>query len=70
MALTRESDIHKRRFGRNMGLGAVLLAFVVLVFGMTIVKVEHGAQMEAFDHQPRASELPRDPVPAAPQVSQ
>ena len=28
---------------------------IVLVFGLTVVKVQQGDMMEAFDHQPRAS---------------
>lgn len=32
-------DLHKRRFGRNAGLGLVLAAFVALVFALTVVKV-------------------------------
>ncbi len=40
MTQFREShEIHKRRFGRNLGLGLVLAAFVALVFGLTFVKV-------------------------------
>ena len=39
MAINKEHELHQRRFGRNMGLGAVLLAFVVIVFGLTVVKV-------------------------------
>lgn len=39
MAIHREHELHQRRFGRNAGLGIVLLAFVVIVFGLTIVKV-------------------------------
>lgn len=36
-----DHELHKRRFSRNMGLGLALLAFVALVFGLTIVKVMH-----------------------------
>ena len=39
MALSRQHDLHKRRFSRNLGLGLVLAAFVALVFGLTVVKV-------------------------------
>ena len=39
MAISRQHDLHKRRFGRNLGLGLVLAAFVALVFGLTVVKV-------------------------------
>lgn len=39
MALSKQHDLHKRRFSRNLGLGLVLAAFVALVFGLTVVKV-------------------------------
>jgi len=39
MGLSREHDMHKRRFGRNLGLGLVLVGFVALIFGLTIAKV-------------------------------
>lgn len=58
MAIAKDHELHGRRFGRNLGLGLVLVAFVALVFGLTIVKVQNGAKMEAFDHQPRVSALP------------
>ncbi|PRY25081.1 hypothetical protein CLV78_102258 [Aliiruegeria haliotis] len=35
-------EIHDRRRSRNLGLGLVLIAFVGIVFGMTIVKVGNG----------------------------
>ena len=41
MGLSREHNLHKRRFGRNLGLGLVLAAFVALVFGLTVVKVSN-----------------------------
>lgn len=53
MALRAEHDLHKRRMGRNLGLGIVLVGFVALVFGLTVVKVSNGGNMEAFDHTPR-----------------
>ena len=31
--------MHKRRFGRNLGVGLTLGAFILIVFGLTIVKV-------------------------------
>jgi len=42
MALSRQHDLHKRRFSRNLGLGLVLGAFAVLIFGLTVVKVSRG----------------------------
>lgn len=35
-------ELHGRRRGRNLALGLILLAFVAIVFGMTIVKVGAG----------------------------
>ncbi len=34
-----EHDLHRRRKSRNMAVGGVLLAFVVLLFGVTMVKM-------------------------------
>lgn len=39
MALKVEHELHHRRRGRNLGLMVVLIAFVVMVFGLTVVKV-------------------------------
>ncbi len=39
MSFPKQHELHKRRFSRNLGLGLVLAAFVVLVFGLTIAKV-------------------------------
>lgn len=39
MALSKQHDLHKRRFSRNLGLGLVLAGFVALVFGLTVAKV-------------------------------
>ncbi len=50
MAITREHELHKRRLGRNIGVSVVLLAFIFLVFGLTIAKVQRGGSVEAFDH--------------------
>jgi ferric-dicitrate binding protein FerR (iron transport regulator) len=63
MALRPEHEIHTRRRSRNVGLGVVLLGFVALVFALTVVKVQQGDMMEAFDHQPRVSLTPM-PEPA------
>ncbi len=35
----KDHDLHKRRRGRNIGLLIVLLAFVALIFAVTIVKM-------------------------------
>lgn len=53
-------EVHTRRWGRNMGLGLVLIAFVGVVFGLTVAKVSTGANMEAFDHVARPALIPAD----------
>ena len=58
MSGAREHELHKRRLGRNVGVGVVLGAFILLVFGLTIAKVSQGGRMEAFDHTYRSSVLP------------
>jgi len=42
MSFPQQHELHKRRFGRNAGLGVVLGSFVALVFGLTIAKVTNG----------------------------
>ncbi|MGB8623537.1 MAG: hypothetical protein WCD16_12015 [Paracoccaceae bacterium] len=61
MAAFREDhELHKRRFGRNLGVFLVLLAFVFIVFGLTVVKISNGNKMQAFDHELRPSLEPRN----------
>ena len=52
MGLKVEHELHHRRLGRNVGLALVLLAFVALVFGLTLVKTKRGD----FNTQPQATE--------------
>ncbi|MGH1356407.1 MAG: hypothetical protein ACRBBS_15170 [Thalassovita sp.] len=42
MSIQVEHELHKRRFGRNLGVGLVLAAFIAIVFGLTVVKVTSG----------------------------
>lgn len=63
MGLHAEHDLHRRRKSRNVGLGLVLVCFVALVFGLTVVKVQQGDLMEAYDHQPRVSVVPNEEAP-------
>lgn len=62
MAITKEHELHKRRFSRNMGVGLTLLAFVALVYGLTVAKMQRGDPMEAADHSPRVSITPAEPT--------
>lgn len=71
MPIGTEHELHRRRRSRNVGLGLVLLAFVALVFALTVVKVRQGHLMEAFDHQPRVSVLPQEqPAQAGPETEE
>ncbi|WP_281493943.1 hypothetical protein [Jannaschia sp. S6380] len=54
----RDHELHTRRRGRNFGLLAVLLAFIVIVFGVTVVKVRTGGFAEGFDHVARPALVP------------
>jgi len=58
MAIRQDSEMHQRRFGRNLGVALCLVGFIVIVFGLTIAKINQGASMEAFDHTPRVSVTP------------
>ena len=71
MAIAREHEIHRRRLGRNAGVGLCLLGFVAVVFALSVVKIERGEPMERFDHVARpaleqaAEDAARLPPPAA-----
>ena len=43
-----EHELHKRRLSKNVGLGIVLVAFVALIFGLTVVKVTDGNESSAI----------------------
>ena len=58
MPITETHELHQRRFGRNLGVALCLVAFMAIVFGLTVSKIRQGASMEAFDHQPRVSITP------------
>ncbi len=42
MNLKPTHELHRRRFSRNIGLGLTLLAFVAIVFGLTMAKISNG----------------------------
>ncbi len=50
MSFQVEHEIHKRRFGRNVGVGLLLVVMVGIVFALTVVKVTRGDPMKGFDH--------------------
>ena len=43
-------EIYGRRRSRNLGLGVVLAAFVLIVFAVTVVKLSEGADMRSPDN--------------------
>ena len=55
MSLGKQHEIHSRRFGRNLGVGLLLAAFIAIIFGLTVVKVTsddfslQGAPVETGD---------------------
>ncbi len=50
MAIKAEHEIHSRRKSRNIGLGLVLVGFVAVIFGLTVVKVQNIGAVQGFDH--------------------
>lgn len=67
MTIKVEHELHARRKGRNWGVGLLLVGFVGIVFGLTVVKVSNLGditQMERFDH------VARPQLEAAPVASQ
>jgi hypothetical protein len=58
MALGQNHEMHERRKGRNYAVLGLLIAFAVLIFAVTMVKMGNGHMMEGFDHTFRASALP------------
>jgi predicted PurR-regulated permease PerM len=41
-------ELHKRRFGRNLGVALTLVAFILLMFALTYVKITRGAATQGF----------------------
>jgi hypothetical protein len=58
MAFRPDHDLHKRRFGRNLGVGLTLAAFVALVFALTVVKVKRGDPLQGYDHVVQPAAVP------------
>jgi hypothetical protein len=58
MSFRPEHEIYKRRFSRNVGVGLTLLAFVALVFALTVVKVTRGNPMQGYDHVVQPAQVP------------
>ena len=52
MSFKPDHEIHTRRFGRNLGVGLMLAAFVLLSFFLTVEKVTLGKPMDALQGKP------------------
>lgn len=53
-------EIYSRRRSRNLGLGLVLGALVLLIFAVTVVKLTEGGTIKGFDHVVRPELLPEE----------
>lgn len=56
MSIRVEHELHHRRRSKNVGVMLLLIGFVGIVFGLTVVKVlglTNITQLERFDHVAR-----------------
>ncbi|MFT4782896.1 MAG: hypothetical protein ACJA1E_001963 [Paracoccaceae bacterium] len=53
-----EHELHHRRKGRNFGVGLLLIGFIAIVFGLSVVKIKTGLPVEKFDHVARPALVP------------
>ena len=63
MTFKVEHEIHGRRRGRNIGVLLILLAFIGIVFGLTVVKVTElgdARLFESYDHVARPQIVPAE----------
>ena len=45
-----ENKINNNKISRNVKIGFMLLAAVVLIFSITIVKLKQGSLLQGYDH--------------------
>lgn len=60
MAIRATHELHDRRASRNRGVGLVLVAFIAIMFGLTVVKVRAIGATQGFDHVVRPELIVRD----------
>lgn len=68
MVIRVEHELHGRRRGRNLGVGLLLIGFVALIFGLTVVKVQGLGDIrafESFDHVANPALYPENMAPQA-----
>jgi len=63
MSFRPDHEIYKRRFGRNLGVGLLLVLFVGIVFGLSVVKVVSIGAVQGFDHVVRPELVPEAKAP-------
>lgn len=66
MAIKVEHDLHHRRQGRNRAVLVLLLAFVAMVFALTVVKVMNLGDLGVGNRMDGPSNSVPDPDYAAP----
>jgi hypothetical protein len=52
MPIAETHEIHRRRFGRNLGVALCLAGFAGLGFFLTISKLSNGGSIEGIDFVP------------------
>ena len=65
MPIQVEHELHQRRKGRNVGVGVILIGFIAIIFGLTVVKVIQlgdANKFERFDHVARPQLVPEEGV--------
>ena len=60
MAIRATHELHDRRASRNRGVAIVLVAFIAVVFGLTVVKVQTIGATQGFDHVVRPELIVKD----------
>lgn len=50
MPIRAEHELHARRWSRNRGLALALLAFVTIIFGLSVAKMSRQGPVQGFDH--------------------
>ena len=60
MTIRATHEIHSRRWSRNLGVGLTLGAFILVIFGLTVVKVTNLGPVEGFDHVVRPEMVPTE----------
>lgn len=55
-----DSELHKRRSGRNFAVAACLVALIAVLVTLSIVKMQSVGAVEGFDHAVRPALVPEE----------